>query len=97
MLSAVPSRCWTTVGLFWALGVRDHGPASYSRFLSITRSATAPPRTAGGGLLITGLAERGVDLKAIAEIAGHTSIRTTAMYVEFKPEAARADIAGRDF
>jgi integrase/recombinase XerD len=34
---------------------------------------------------ITRLAERGVDLKAIAEIAGHTSIRTTAMYVEANP------------
>jgi len=32
------------------------------------------------------LAERGVDLKAIAEIAGHTSIRTTAMYVEANPQ-----------
>jgi integrase/recombinase XerD len=34
---------------------------------------------------ITRLAERGVDLKAIAQIAGHTSIRTTAMYVEANP------------
>jgi site-specific recombinase XerC len=33
-----------------------------------------------------GLAERGIDLKAIAEIAGHTSIRTTAMYVEANPK-----------
>ena len=32
------------------------------------------------------LAERGVDLKAIAEIAGHTSIRTTAMYAESNPQ-----------
>jgi site-specific recombinase XerD len=31
------------------------------------------------------LAERGVDLKSIAQIAGHTSIRTTAMYVEANP------------
>ena len=30
-------------------------------------------------------AERGVDLKAIAQIAGHTSIRTTAVYVESNP------------
>jgi integrase/recombinase XerD len=36
--------------------------------------------------LITRLAERGVDLKAIAQIAGHTSIRTTAMYVESNPK-----------
>ena len=40
----------------------------------------------GRRTLITGLAERGVDLKAIAEIAGHTSIRTTAMYVESNPK-----------
>jgi len=39
----------------------------------------------GRRTLITRLAERGVDLKAIAEIAGHTSIRTTAMYVEANP------------
>lgn len=32
-----------------------------------------------------GIAERGVDLKAIAQIAGHTSIRTTAVYVEANP------------
>lgn len=39
----------------------------------------------GRRTLITRLAERGVDLKAIAMIAGHTSIRTTAMYVEANP------------
>jgi integrase/recombinase XerD len=35
--------------------------------------------------LITRLAERGVDLKAIAQIADHASIRTTATYVESNP------------
>lgn len=39
----------------------------------------------GRRTLITRLAERGVDLKAIAEIAGHASIRTTATYVESNP------------
>ena len=39
----------------------------------------------GRRTLITRLAERGVDLKAIAQIAGHTSIRTTAVYVESNP------------
>jgi integrase/recombinase XerD len=39
----------------------------------------------GRRTLITRLAERGVDLKSIALIAGHTSIRTTAMYVEANP------------
>ena len=32
--------------------------------------------------LITRLAERSVDLKAIAQIEGHTSISTTVHYVE---------------
>jgi integrase/recombinase XerD len=40
----------------------------------------------GRRTLITRLAERGIDLKSIAEIAGHTSIRTTAMYVEANPK-----------
>jgi site-specific recombinase XerD len=35
--------------------------------------------------LITRLAERGIDLNAIAELAGHASIRTTAVYVEANP------------
>ncbi len=39
----------------------------------------------GRRTLLTRLAERGVDLKAIAEIAGHASIRTTATYVESNP------------
>ena len=46
--------------------------------------AGASPHS-GRRTLITRLAERGVDLKAIAQIAGHTSIRTTAMYVEANP------------
>ena len=40
----------------------------------------------GRRTLITRLAEKGIDLKSIAEIAGHTSIRTTAMYVEANPK-----------
>lgn len=39
----------------------------------------------GRRTLITGLAERGIDLKSIAQIAGHASIQTTAMYVEANP------------
>jgi site-specific recombinase XerD len=38
-----------------------------------------------GCTLIPRLAERGIDLKAIAEIAGHSSIRTTVVYVESNP------------
>jgi integrase/recombinase XerD len=40
----------------------------------------------GRRTLITRLAERGIDLKSIAEIAGHTSIRTTTMYIEANPK-----------
>lgn len=40
----------------------------------------------GRRTLITRLAERGIDLKSIAEIAGHTSIRTTAIYVQSNPK-----------
>ncbi len=39
----------------------------------------------GRRTLITRLAERGIDLKSIAQIAGYTSIHTTAMYVEANP------------
>jgi hypothetical protein len=35
-----------------------------------------------GCTLIRRPAERGIDPQAIAEIAGHSSIRTTVMYVE---------------
>src|SRR5450631_253062 len=40
----------------------------------------------GRRTLITRLAERGIDLKSIAEIAGHASIRTTTMYIESNPK-----------
>ena len=61
---------------------------SMARFLkALYREAGVPGASSHSGrrTLITRLAERGVDLKAIAEIAGHTSIRTTAMYVEANP------------
>jgi integrase/recombinase XerD len=62
--------------------------ASMARFLKcLYREAglTGASSHSGRRTLITGLAERGVDLKAIAEIAGHATIRTTAMYVESNP------------
>jgi integrase/recombinase XerD len=40
----------------------------------------------GRRTMITRLAEAGVDLKSIATLAGHSSIRTTAGYVENNPE-----------
>lgn len=39
----------------------------------------------GRRTFITGLAERGIDLKAISVLAGHSNIRTTAMYVDNNP------------
>ena len=61
---------------------------SMARFLkALYREAGIAGASSHSGrrTLITRLAERGVDLKAIAQIAGHTSIRTTAMYVESNP------------
>jgi integrase/recombinase XerD len=59
-----------------------------ARFLKyLYREAGIASATSHSGrrTLITGLAERGVDLKSIAQIAGHSTIRTTAMYVEANP------------
>jgi integrase/recombinase XerD len=61
---------------------------SVARFLTLLyREAGVASASSHSGrrTLITGLAERGIDLKAIAEIAGHASIRTTAGYVEANP------------
>jgi integrase/recombinase XerD len=63
-------------------------PASMARFLKgLYREAGISGASSHSGrrTLITRLAERGIDLKAIAEIAGHSSIRTTAVYVEANP------------
>jgi integrase/recombinase XerD len=63
-------------------------PASMARFIkALYREAGIANASSHSGrrTLITRLAERGIDLKAIAEIAGHSSIRTTAVYVESNP------------
>ncbi len=63
-------------------------PGSMARFLkALYRDAGIQGASSHSGrrTLITGLAERGIDLKAIALIAGHASIRTTAEYVEANP------------
>lgn len=63
-------------------------PGTAARFLTVLyREAGIPGASSHSGrrTLITGLAERGIDLKAIAMIAGHASIRTTADYVEANP------------
>jgi integrase/recombinase XerD len=63
-------------------------PGSMARFIkALYREAGISGGSSHSGrrTLITRLAERGIDLKAIAEIAGHSSIRTTAVYVEANP------------
>lgn len=51
------------------------------------RDAGIPNASSHSGrrTLITGLAERGIDLKSISIIAGHASVKTTAVYVESSP------------
>ena len=64
-------------------------PGSMARFLkALYREAGISGASSHSGrrTLITRLAERGIDPKAIAEIAGHSSIRTTAVYVEANPQ-----------
>jgi integrase/recombinase XerD len=63
-------------------------PSSMARFLKMLyRDAGILGASSHSGrrTLITGLAERGIDLKAIAQIAGHASVKTTAVYVESNP------------
>ena len=59
--------------------------ARFLKTLYIEAGIAGASSHSGRRTLITRLAERGVDLKAIAQIAGHTSIRTTAIYVEANP------------
>ena len=64
-------------------------PSSMARFLkSLYREAGLPTASSHSGrrTLITSLAERGIDLKAISAIAGHSSVRMTAVYVEDNPK-----------
>ena len=64
-------------------------PGSMARFLKVLYAEAGiagASSHSGRRTLITRLAERGIDLKAIAEIAGHTSIRTTIMYIESNPK-----------
>lgn len=69
---------------------RGHMTAcSMARFLKVIfleAGVAGATSHSGRRTLITGLAERGIDLKAIAQIAGHASIRTTAVYVESNPK-----------
>lgn len=64
-------------------------PYSMARFLKSLYAEAGIARASshsGRRTLITRLAERGIDLKSIAEIAGHASIRTTAVYIEANPK-----------
>lgn len=62
--------------------------SSMARFLTgLYREANIPNATSHSGrrTLITQLAEKGIDLKAISTIAGHSNVRTTAIYIETSP------------
>lgn len=62
--------------------------ASIARFLKqlyVEAGIPAASSQPGRRTFITGLAERGIDLKAISILAGHSNIRTTAMYVDNNP------------
>ena len=61
---------------------------SMVRFLKrlyIEAGLTEASSHTGRRTFITSLAERGIDLKAIAVLAGHSNIRTTALYVDASP------------
>ena len=53
--------------------------------LYIEAGLTEASSHTGRRTFITSLAERGIDLKAIAVLAGHSNIRTTALYVDASP------------
>jgi integrase/recombinase XerD len=57
-------------------------------FRDIFRAAGLDTASSHSGrrTMITRLAENGVDLKALARIAGHENISTTAIYIEDNPE-----------
>ncbi|WP_374331214.1 tyrosine-type recombinase/integrase [Aestuariivirga sp.] len=62
--------------------------ASMARFLKQLYVEAGIPKASshsGRRTFITNLAERGIDLKAISILAGHSNIRTTAMYVDNNP------------
>jgi len=61
---------------------------SMARFLKQLYIETGIPGASshsGRRTMITQLAEKGIDLKAISVIAGHSNVRTTALYVEHNP------------
>ena len=64
-------------------------PASIVRMLKQLFIEVGLPHASshtGRRTFITSLAERGIDLKAIAMLAGHSNIRTTALYVDASPQ-----------
>jgi integrase/recombinase XerD len=63
-------------------------PTSMARFLKqLYQEAGIPKASSHSGrrTMITQLAEKGIDLKAISALAGHSNVRTTALYVENNP------------
>jgi integrase/recombinase XerD len=64
-------------------------PSSMARFLKTLYAEAGLNKASshtGRRTFITSLAERGIDLKAISVLAGHSNIRTTALYVDANPE-----------
>ena len=64
-------------------------PASMARFLKTLFIEAGLPNASshtGRRTFITSLAERGIDMKAISVLAGHSNIRTTALYVDASPQ-----------
>lgn len=62
---------------------------SMARMLKqLYREAGVPEASSHTGrrTFITTLAERGIDLKSIAVLAGHANIKTTALYVDASPQ-----------
>jgi integrase/recombinase XerD len=63
-----------------------NGMAHLFRDIFLAAGLETASSHSGRRTMITRLAERGVDLKALARIAGHSSISTTAIYIEDNPE-----------
>ncbi len=66
-------------------GRRPDAPLFRSQKGGHLTAASRASSHSGRRTFITGLAERGIDLKAISVLAGHSNIRTTAMYVDNNP------------
>lgn len=74
--------------LFPSRGGGHLTPGSVARCMKILYLKAGLPKASshsGRRTLITSLAEKGIDLKSLSVIAGHSNVRTTALYVEHNP------------